>query len=62
MSKQTFVHDGVEVVKTGKSAKRELRSGKYDVLVEITPRDQTYGSWKKWVDPAQLFLVEVPEE
>jgi hypothetical protein len=58
---ETFVYDGVEVVKTGRTAAREMRAvGNRDpkklILVEIKPVD-TDLDWKKWVDPNQLFII-----
>jgi hypothetical protein len=55
---QTFVYENNEVVKTGRTAKKNLTSGKVDVLFEITPKDQTLGTWKKWVRDADLFTVQ----
>lgn len=54
----TYVHENVEVRKTGRTAQNTLRSGKIDEVVEITPVDSTVGSWKKWVRPDQLFVVQ----
>jgi hypothetical protein len=62
MSKETFVFEGTEVVKTGREAVREIKSvgGKTTprklVLVEITPVDSTF-EWRKWVDPSHLFVI-----
>lgn len=58
---ETWVHEGVEVTKTGREATRELKNAKgviirTMVLVEIKPVDESF-DWKKWVDPAQLFTV-----
>jgi hypothetical protein len=54
----TYVHENVEVRKTGRTAQNTLRSGKIDEVVEITPVDSTVGSWKKWVRSDQLFVVQ----
>lgn len=54
---QTYVYDNVEVKKTGREAKKTLKSGSVDQLVEITPVDSIVGSWKKWVRNAELFEV-----
>lgn len=59
---QTFVYDGVEVIKTGRNATKKLTSGKLDVVVEITPLLSTTGAWKKWVQESTLFEVEQEEE
>lgn len=53
----TYVYENVEIVKTGRSAERKLKSGKVDQLVEITPQDSSVGSWKKWVREDELFEV-----
>lgn len=55
--RQSYVHDGIEVVKTSKVAERKLKSGKVDQLVEITPKEPAMGTWKKWVHEADLFEV-----
>jgi len=61
--KETFVFEGTEVVKTGRTATREIKSvgGKPSrilVLVEITPADSDAVEWKKWVDPAHLYIID----
>ena len=56
-NESTYVYDNVEVTKTGRTANKELRSGKVDELIEITPKDTIVGAWKKWVREADLFLV-----
>lgn len=53
-----YVHDGVEVKKTGKKATKELVSKKLDVLYEITPTSQMVGSWTKWVRDTELYIVQ----
>lgn len=55
---QTYVFENTEVKKTGRKAKNTLRSGKVDELVEVTPVDAMAGSWKKWVKPDLLFIVQ----
>lgn len=54
----TYVHEGIEVQKTGRVASKKLASGKVDILVEITPTLQQVGVWKKWVREHELFLVQ----
>jgi hypothetical protein len=58
---QTWVHEGVEVVKTGREAVREVQTMRGEtikrILVEIKPLDES-ADWKKWVDPSQLFVVQ----
>jgi hypothetical protein len=59
--RQSYVHDGTEVVKTFKKAERKLKSGKIDQVVEITPKEPQQGTWKKWVREDELFEV-LPDE
>ena len=54
----TYVHDGIEVVLTGRKAKKQLRSGdKFDHLVEIKPAALLTASFFKWVRKADLYLI-----
>lgn len=56
---ETFVYEGTEVKKTGRSAVKTLTAGtrtKELSLVEITPVDTTF-DWKKWVRPEDLYTV-----
>jgi hypothetical protein len=60
---ETFVFEGVEVVKTGREAIREVKTvtgqaSRKMTLVEIKPLDPDAPEWKKWVDPAHLFVVQ----
>lgn len=55
---QTYVYDGIEVVLTGRTASKPLRSGKSDTVVEITPLTQQVGLWRqRWVRPAELYII-----
>ena len=58
---ETFVHDGVEVVKTGRTASKVIKvpggQGRVLTLVEIKPLEDSFDT-KKWVDPAQLFIIQ----
>lgn len=58
MNAKRYVYDNVEVIKTGRSAKKPLRSGKVDELFEITPVETMDGTWKKWVREIELFEVQ----
>lgn len=58
VSKQTYVYEGAEVIKTGRVASKSLASGKKDTVVEITPVHSTVGTWKKWVAEAHLYEIE----
>jgi hypothetical protein len=57
---ETYVFDGSEVKKTGRTAVKTLVAGsrvKEMTLIEITPVDSTF-DWKKWVRPEDLYLVK----
>ena len=54
---ETFVHNGDEVVLTGRTATRQLRSKNFK-LVEIKRLKDD--GWVEWVDPTVLFRVEDP--
>ncbi len=54
---QRYVYDNVEVVKTGRTAVKKLRSGTMDELFEITPIESIDGTWKKWVRLSELFEI-----
>lgn len=60
MSEPTYVYEGTEVKKTGRSARRESKRGKKEITHEITPALDSVGTWKKWVYQEELFEV-VPE-
>ena len=62
MTATTYVYDNVEVKKTTRHANKTLASGKVDILYEITPVQQTTGTWKKWVRDAELFVIEQLKE
>lgn len=61
---KTYVYKETEVKLTGRTAQKglkALRKGKEDrvaVLHEITPCDPLNGSWKKWVQMAELFEIK----
>ena len=57
---ETFVYDGAEVKKTGRTATKTLGTSarvKEMNLVEITPVDTTF-DWKKWVRPEDLYTIK----
>lgn len=54
---EKFVHEGVEVVKTGRTAERAMPRGATLVMAEITPADPAEGTWRKWVVPTALFKI-----
>lgn len=57
----SYVHEGKEVVLTGRKAQKKLRSGKSDEVVEIKPANPEDGSFTKWVRMGELFEI-VKEE
>lgn len=52
----TYVYNGIEVKLTGRRAKKASRRKDY-VVVEITPYDKEDGSWKRWVNPTELYEI-----
>lgn len=60
---ETFVYEGTEVKKTGRTAIKTLQlrdKSKEMALIEITPVDTTF-DWKKWVRPEDLYTVQNKE-
>jgi len=58
-----YVYENIEVKKTGRTASRTIgTSTKIQVVVEITPTDEDDGTWKKWVNPDQLFVNRETEK
>jgi len=55
---QTYLHEDVEVIKTGRTAQRTLRHNRVDERVEITPKERSQGVWKKWVRETDLYKIE----
>ena len=56
-SNTSYVYDNIEVQKTGRTATKELKSGKTDKLFEVTPINSMNGQWKKWVRDEELFTI-----
>lgn len=57
----TYVYDGVEVKKTGRTAERKINAmsgapAVHHTIYEIQPVDPDL-DWKKWVDPKLLYKV-----
>jgi hypothetical protein len=62
----SYVHDDIEVVLTGRVARKELaaRGGakaRFDERVEIKPKDDENGSWKKFVRMTDLYEIQVSD-
>jgi hypothetical protein len=55
-----FVLSDLEVKLTGRKASRPMAGGKIQELVEVTPTDDSNGTWKKWVPRATLFEIQEP--
>lgn len=60
---KTYVFEGLEVILTGRTAKRELKgsgraASRIDTIHEITPANKEDGSWTKWVRMSDLYEVE----
>jgi hypothetical protein len=65
----TLVYQDTEVILTGRKALRETVSQtsrrqkqKIDTKVEITPADDSGGSWKKWVKLEELYTIKNTNE
>ena len=62
-SSKTYVHEGIEVRLTGRTAKKQKRTTSKRVAAtetlvhEITPSNAESGSWKKWVKMTDLFEI-----
>lgn len=65
---KSYVHEGIEVVLTGRVAKKEKKRpvtrrtatavvNQDGLIHEITPKDKEIGSWKKWVKMTDLFEI-----
>lgn len=61
---QTYIFNNTEVKKTGRVASRKLSSGKVVTTIEVTPAHSIEGSWTKWTDEKELYVVEqiAPQE
>lgn len=63
MTDKTYVFGDIEVKLTGREASKTLEAkgrrteNKVFILCEITPRDMSEGSWKKWVKMTDLYEI-----
>jgi hypothetical protein len=56
---KTYVYDGVEVVLTGRKAKKPSNvANRMLVLYEVEPKDKESIQWKKWVSTRDIFTIE----
>lgn len=55
---KTYLLDDVEVVFTGRTAKRKLKKDRIDERFEVKPADKEFGSWTKWVRITDLYEIE----
>lgn len=53
----TYLYDGKEVRKTGRIARKTLRSGKIHTLYEIEPISVEGKKWSKFVDIEDLYRI-----
>ncbi len=56
--KKTWLFNDVEIIKTGRTAKRTLKNDKIDERIEIQPANADEGTWKKWVRQSDLYEIE----
>lgn len=59
MSSKTYVYDGKEMVLTGRTAIKEMKSGNNKTLHEIRPAeaDPDYKTLNKWVEMKDLYEI-----
>lgn len=57
---KTYVYDGVEVVLTGRKAKKpsNVAKGTMLTLYEVEPLDKESIQWKKWVSTRDIYTIE----
>ena len=55
---KTYLLDDIEVVFTGRTAKRTLKNGRIDERFEVKPSNAELGSWTKWVRITDLYEIE----
>lgn len=60
-----YIYEDTEVVLTGRQATRNKSTSNRrrdvdttEIRVEITPSDKESGSWKKWVQVNDLFVIK----
>jgi len=54
---KSYILNDIEVKLTGRTADKNLRSGKIQTVYEITPVHLEDGCWKKWVKIDDLYIV-----
>ena len=55
---KTYLLDDVEVVFTGRIAKRNLKNDRIDERFEVKPANNELGSWTKWGRITDLYEIE----
>jgi len=55
---KTYLLDDIEVVFTGRTAKRTLKNDRIDERFEVKPSNAELGSWTKWVRITDLYEIE----
>lgn len=58
MTDELYVHEGAEVILTGRKAQRTLKNKKVVELLEIKPKGLDLGSWTKWVKEIDLYKIQ----
>lgn len=53
----TFIYDGCEVRLTGRTAQKDMKRNRVDIIHEIQPFDKENGSWKQWVHSHELYKI-----
>lgn len=55
---KTYLLDDIEVVHTGRTAKRKLKKERIDERVEVKPANSAEGTWTRWVRETDLYEIE----
>lgn len=59
-----YIYDDIEVIKTNRTASKQKILGRRvptnssPKKVEITPADESTGTWKKWVNESELYIID----
>ena len=52
-----YLHEGIEVTLTGRTATKNGRRGKVITIYEICPSDTENGTFSRWVALEELFTI-----
>ena len=64
MDKKSYIYDSVEVMLTGRKASKKVKRRRRidtETLYEVTPCNIEVGTWKRWVKPEELYVIEEDE-